>query len=308
MQHDSTLSEIVAAYIAGNVRLTSYHSGRRYKTTANNFDKWLGRPATLADLTRDNYVAWVKQRQQEVAGGTVRGEAEKLLVIWKWASAEVGLPMPMVKLPPMSETQPIAWTLEELQRLEESAARYPGKVGGIPGCVFMPALIAVAFDTGERIEAISQLEAVDINLRRLVVNFRRETRKGKRRGSSKVITAETGKRLRKLLALRPDRPFAPVQYPTLYRHLGLILAMAGLPIDRSRKFHCLRRTHATHLLLQGGNPTVSLDQASPETTWRHYIDKSQMPQQLVQRQAKTLAEKLAKPKSSWLSRRLGWTG
>lgn len=307
MNDATTLSQIVSRYIASNVRLASYHSGRRYHTTANNFSRWLGRPATFADLTKENYVRWVKDRQGVVAAGTIRGEAEKLTIVWRWACNERGVAMPAVVLPPASEAQPIAWTLDELERLEVAARRYPGKIGGIPGAVFMPALIAVAIDTGERIEAISQLEACDIDLVRHRVNFRRETRKGKRRASNKAITSATAASVAMLMQLRPERPFGPVQHYSLYRHLGLILAMAGLPIDRSRKFHCLRKTHATHLHIQGGDATASLDHDDPKTTWRHYIDKSQLPQQLMQRKPQTLAERLATPGRSLL-RRLGWTG
>lgn len=281
--YDTPLRVVLTQYIATNPRVRSEQSARRYRTTLNNFERWLDRPALLRDLTADNYGLFVKARQKERSAGTVRSDAEKLTVIWRWAALRAGGTIPPVVLPCPVDTEPVAWTLDELDRLERAARRAVGRIGGIPASLYWPAFIGVAIDTGERLAAIHALRPDDVNLKRRQVHFRRETRKGGRRSVTKDVTGGTAAHLRKLLAYSPGRLFDVVRPPTLYRPLNLLLARAGLPDDRVHKFHCLRKTHATHLHIQGGDATTSCDHRDPRTTVKHYIDRSQVPQQLIKR-------------------------
>src|SRR5690606_29888167 len=99
--------------------------------------------------------------------------------------------------------------------------------------------------------------------------------KGQTRDLTKSISLQTGLDVQKLLALRPMRPFAALNQPSLYHPMRRLLCDAGLPSDRSRLFHCLRRYHATQVELMGGNAQRSLDHSSESVT-RRYIDQRQM--------------------------------
>jgi integrase len=304
----TSLDDVLRQYVATNVRISSNETTRRYRTTVNNFARWLGRPATVADLTVENYGLWVNHRKQTRALGTVRGEAEKLKVIWAWVEARRGGTLsPMVLLPPPAETEPIAWTPAELARLENAARRAEGMVGKVPACVYWPAFLGVAVDSGERLGALYSLRAADFDLARRSVRFRAETRKGGRKSLTKPLSRMTCRHVRRLLMHRAESPFAALHKNSLYGPMTKLLESAGLPSDRVRKFHCLRKTHATFVHLQGGDATESLDHRDPRTTRRGYLDKSQIPKVVPNRQPQTLAEKLASPGRSIL-RRLGWTG
>lgn len=281
MQLDDALRE----YLATNPRITSHQTGRRYWTMLNNFGRYLERPPTAADLTPANYGRWINQRRAsgEVAAGTIRGEAEKLLVLWRWVASQRGEPAPLVALPPRSDTMPTALTPGELQRLERAALACEWRVGPLLGSVYWPAMIGVAIDTGERINAITQLRADDFDLAAKRVTFRAETRKGKRQTMVKPLHRRTAHHVALLLAARPHDPFAPVKAESLYAPFRRLLADAGLPRQRSRMFHCLRRTHATMVHRQGGDATASLGHSSDAVTRRSYLDRRLLDQVLPRR-------------------------
>lgn len=282
-----TLDDLLARYTSINPRITSSETTRRYRTTARNLARYLRRDATTDDLTDDTYGAWIKWRRDSTtaAAGTIRGDAEKLLVLWRWAAKRDLASVPNVVLPAKVELEPVAWTQEELARLERAARTTERLVGGVPGKLYWPALIGLAVDTGERINAIHALAAADIDTKRRIVVYRRETRKGKRKDSVKPFSKQTAVALDRWLASehRPALPFQVVKYSSLYTPMRWLLVDAGLPRDRRRMFHCLRRTHGTRIHLQGGDASVSLDHSDPRTT-RAYIDRSQLPVMLPERE------------------------
>src|SRR5690606_18503011 len=125
----------------------------------------------------------------------------------------------------------------------------------VPGRIYWPAMLGVAVETGERLGALYRLEAHHFDFTKMEVTFPREIRKGQTRDLTKTISAQTVIDVQKLIALRPMRPFAPLLQPSLYHPMRRLLCDAGLPSDRSRLFHCLRRYHATQVTLMGGNAT-----------------------------------------------------
>lgn len=271
-----TLDQIVAEYTATNPRITSVQTTRRYLTTAASFRRWLGRPASFADLSPDNYGRWVRHRRDvdRVATGTVRGDAEKLLVLWRWWAERSGLPMPRVLLPPSASHEPTTWTPAELARLEAAARRCRWNVGRVPASIYWPALLGTCIDTGERITAVWSVRAEDLDLVAGRATFRR--RKGGGSSIVRAISRETVRDVRALVALRPVHPFAAVQAASLYAPLRRLTLEAGLPYGRTTAFHCLRKYHATSVHAQGGDATAALGHSDERTTRKHYIDRSQL--------------------------------
>jgi integrase len=77
-------------------------------------------------------------------------------------------------------------------------------------------------------------------------------------------------------AEQEDFVFPRLDRPAYYKHLQSVLKAAGMPYDRRCSFHKLRRTHATHLYIRGGDPTESLGHESDAMTRGYYLDKSQI--------------------------------
>ena len=298
------LRTLLAEYLAENPCITSRETGRRYTTLLNHLAEHFGREPTYEDLTVRWYGQWINWRrdQQRWEPGTIRGDAEKLGAIWRWEAARRGDPKPVLRLPKAVSRDAVAWTDAELATLMDAARASQRRIGGLPSRVYWPAMLGVLIDTGERIKAAHALRAQDIDLEARVVTFDRAHRKGSLSDNRCPISRPTARDLAELLRYRAVEPLAPVKCPSLYHGLSRLLQDAGLPSDRSRKFHCLRKTTATLLLRQGGDPSTQLGHADPELTRRRYIDWSQIPRVLPRRDA-TLADWLR-----WGRQRLGLTG
>ena len=158
----------------------------------------------------------------------------------------------------------------------------------------------MAVDTGERLGAISQLRAEDIDLENRSVHFRRETRKGSRKDSRKPISKQTARDVKALIDYRPADPFAPVKAASLYQPMRRLLAEAGLSAERNNMFHAFRRYYATQVAIQGGDVSLALGHSDPRLARKSYVDASQMPQFLPKRRPGSLF--------SGLKRRLGFSG
>lgn len=76
----------------------------------------------------------------------------------------------------------------------------------------------------------------------------------------------------KLVGKDNDRVFPEVHITSIYGHLKLVLKSCGLDSGRNCMFHKIRRTHATHLYLAGGDPTQSLGHESDAMTRGYYLD------------------------------------
>jgi integrase len=280
-----TLDQATATYCQTNPRIVSRQTIRRYGTTVSGFTRWLGRPVTLADLTPDNFGRWIRHRRDvdRVAAGTVRGDAEKLLVLWRWWAERAGVPLPRVVLPPPADNEPTTWTRGELARLEQAAGACRWNVGRVPGAIYWPAILGVCLDTAERIAAVHALATPDLDLDRRVVTYRAITRKGQRGSITRPVSPQTAAAVARLLAVRPVDPFAPVAAASLYGPLRRLVLEAGLPYGRTRAFHALRRYHATSVHRQGGDATAALGHRDERTTRRHYLDRSQLPVVLPER-------------------------
>jgi integrase len=142
----------------------------------------------------------------------------------------------------------------------------------VPGNLVLTALLAVIWNTGERIGALCEVKRSDIDLRGRWVTI--TSRKNSGRTLVRRLSRSTIRELRRLLDASPHvKPFGYVHRGSLYHHLKKLLAEAGLPADRRHKFHCLRRSHASYLHAAGGDARESLDHADEKTTRDHYYDR-----------------------------------
>ncbi len=273
------LTELLKKYVETNTRIQSKGTVQRYEATLIALGKYLEREPTTEDLNSDTYARWVIWRRDVcgVAPTTLHGEAQKLLVIWRWIARrpEYGVREPEVQLPRKFEPENTTWVEDGYSKLEKAGRECDWFVGSIPGKIYWPAFLGVAVESGERLGALHKLEAHHFDFTRLEVKFPAENRKGKTRDLTKQISLQTAIDVQALIAMRPIRPFAPLLQASMYHPYRRLLCDAGLPAGRSRLYHCLRRYHATQVHLRGGNAQRSLDHSDAKTTAR-YLDQRQL--------------------------------
>jgi integrase len=211
------------------------------------------------------------------ARDTVRGELTKAVAMAVW----LGFPG-VVKKPRKVERCPEAWNHKQLRQLFREARTTVRVVWSIPGRLFWPALLGVAYDTGERIGAIAQIGWEEIDLDAGTIYYPAEVRKGGYRDARASLSRDTVRALRAFREAAP--PNATVfEYgcrTRLWQAYGALLRDAGLPDDRRSKFHRLRRTHATFVYAAGGDATAALGHSTDAVTRKSYIDWNQIRKRL----------------------------
>lgn len=254
------------------LRTASENTLKLWVYAIRNFDRHLSRPARLADLTDDNLSSFAEARLNQVSSASVNRDLASLLALWRFASRQgVASGWPHLDLCKEPRRVPVAWTQEEFNRLIACVTRLDGAVGEHPARLWWHALMLVAFDSGERIGALLGLRWECVDLSAGWITFQAETRKGAREDSIVCIAPDTAETLR-LIRRKSGLVFRwPMSRSYIWAKLGAILDAAGLPSDRRRKFHCVRRTVASYVEASGGNATNILRHSCRRTTLA-YLD------------------------------------
>lgn len=269
-------------YQPRNLRSCSLKTLRLWRISLRHFDKFLGRQALIDDLTDDNLSQFAIYRRESVCPATINKDLASLLALWRYLHRRQLIDRyPDVALEPEPVRVPIALTEDEINRLMRSARRARGWVGDVLSSVWFPAIILVAFDTGERIGGLLGLRWDDVDLAGRWLIFRAENRKGGRADKPSRIAEDTAQTLAQLPRVS-KRVFDWKGSPCcLWKRYGTILRRAGLPDDRLHKFHCIRRSTASHLEAAGGNATAALGHASRRNTLRYLDPRIATPPQAV---------------------------
>lgn len=251
------------------LRSRSLNTHRLYKTTINHFRKFKGDEPTLADLndlTVNRYLKWFRDLPRSPA--SVNKERANVLAIWRFACRKgyvtIWPDVPMEREP---ERIPQAWSKSQLETLLRCCKHETGEIAGINAADWWTALHLVCWDTGERIGAVVGLLWDNVDLEKMSLLVRAETRKGGKRDRLYVISSDTKVALKKIY-----RPNAELVFPWPYvrnyiwNRYEKILAKAGLPTDRKSKFHRMRRSVASHAEAAGGNATELLDHSRRSVT------------------------------------------
>lgn len=275
------LSELAAKYRLRNLRSATKSSLRLWEIALRLFDRYLERPATADDLTDDTFAGFIVWRRRTAAAATVNRDLVSLLALWRWCHRMGHVDRwPDVALEKVPERTPLAWTRDEFGALMRAARAATGNIGCIPAARWWPALLLVLFDTGERIAAVMALQWQHVDLDQCWILFPAETRKGQQRDSLVKISDDTADALRRI---RGRGDVFPWPYCTAYiwRRYGDLLKQAGLPNDRARKFHAIRKTTASHLEAAGGNATEALRHQHRKTTQAYLDPRIVKPSQAV---------------------------
>lgn len=238
-----------------------------------HFERFLNHEPLLADLNDLTVAKFLQWRAGKVRQETLRGDACKLLALWRWCAGgkRRWCDPPEVKAPPPSHRLPQALDREQLERLWGVARLYPNRVGTLPGHIVLTAWLYVLWDTSERIKAVYLIERDYIDVKGGWITIEPEVRKGGREGRLYKIRDKTVAALGKLLEVyQGERPFGECSLCNFYKHWAVMRNEAGLP--RWATPHTIRRSHASHLVASGGDARASLGHSSDVITNRHYVD------------------------------------
>jgi integrase len=255
------------------LRGKSANTLRLYGCLFRAFDRFLERPATVADAGDELTV--LRFLDHRAASGrspyTIEKERSQLMALAKIAHQRGLLTtMPIVPQGTLPEAAPVAWSVEQLQHLVETAARQTGNVGSVRACEFWPCLLLVLFETGERITAVMQTPSC--NYTRPYILVPAAVRKGGKRDRVYLLTESTCDRLDRIVQANRTLFFWQGAATYLWGKMKRIVQAAGLDRGRGFRFHAIRRSTASWFAANGGDATAALDHSSPRLTRRWYLD------------------------------------
>jgi integrase len=268
-----TINELLDLYAKKRLKLSSPHTMRLYRHSIKAFSQTLGKEVTVDDFNDDNLEDHMNRIiQSGLSIASANKDYAQLTALWRFANRN-RIVQNWPNVIPFREPEqiPLGWLPDEISRIFRAIAEEEGTIKGAPARVWWRALLLVLLDSGERIGAIRKLHRSSLVGEHLLVPA--AFRKGNRRDKLFSLRAETVSALRDLMALHRE----PLLFPWdrcetyVYNRYSKILKKAGLPSDRRSKFHRIRRTVASAVACQGGNPTAAMDHANSKTTKR-YLD------------------------------------
>jgi site-specific recombinase XerD len=259
-------------YLAHNPAVKSEHTKELLRIVVRHFDRYLNRPAIVADLTDRTTTAYASHRRSlGRKETTVENELVRLRSLWAYA-ARLGLvEQAKWKLVRLRPNRAESMARSEIRALFRAAKNAKGMIGDLPRNVYFPALLGVMWDSEERITAVRMVERADIERDARYITFRQ--RKGGGRPLRWPMRFTTRRAVQKLLAAsnRP-LPFNVLHIASLYDHWDQILLDAGITPSKRNRPHGIRRSGASHYQAAGGRAQDILDHEDERTTRRHYID------------------------------------
>lgn len=256
------------------LRGKSENTFRLYGCTIRSFGKFLGRVPVLEDIADEITLArFMDHRQARVSPYSAEKERSQLMAMARLANDRRMIPaLPACEPSPLPDRVPVSWSEDELRRLFRAAGSTPGYVGLVPSGEYFMALIAVCFETTERIGALLDVEAS--NYTRPFLTVPGEIRKGGRRARVYELSDEACRRVEGLLRVNKDRIFAWKQARTyLWDKLRGILSRANLAGKRVA-FQQVRRSAISHMAKATNDATAVAfaGHAQAATTRKWYID------------------------------------
>jgi integrase len=261
-------------YLPAKQTIASEKTEWKYGAVFNAFGRFLGRVATLDDLTDESVGAYMRDlRRAGKSTRTINGYRSKLIALWSWcAKTRLLQDFPTVEKMPEAATIACAWNRDELPALMAACSEMPGTIAGVLSADWWRCLHLVAFDTGERIGAIRAItwNMLDTQTGNLVIPA--EFRKGGRKPMLYQLKRETLCELQ--LIDRPEREFVfPWEHGSFYSHYKRLLKIAGLPyVPYKSAMQKMRRSFATHLEANGGNATEAMSHSMRSITEESYLD------------------------------------
>lgn len=245
----------------------------RYAQLWERFEKFLGRPATVADFDDVIVARYLKWRAETPSWrgrlpsiATIRKDRSMMAACWTYAARKKIVrefpELPRIRVP---KKLPVgrAYTLADVEQLIRTAKLRIGRTGGLPSGWWWSTLVYAAALTGERFTALTSLRWGQVDLERRRLLFVAESRKGRTRDIERAITPQ----LVVMLARHQGAADALVwpwdrRTNSHWASLRVLCTRAGV---RYRGFHGLRRTAASFAALKGGRAAATelLDHSDP---------------------------------------------
>jgi len=185
---------------------------------------------------------------------------------------------PTVQRPAPPDVLPIAFTEQQLAALFDASQREDGYIGGIRAHLWWAAWLSFIWCSGERLSASLAIRYEWVDLERGIVTIPAAVRKGGRRPALYHLWPWVVQRMQAIAQPQREMWFPwPFTLDCYWYRFGRILRRAGIPDDRWRKTHALRKTHATFRYIAGQDATAALMHSDPATTIKHYLDRSMLP-------------------------------
>lgn len=259
-------------YVPLRLRGRSPESVRLLRHAITQFSRWLGRPALLDDLDDLVVSQWLTTMAGKKSPNSVARERSGILALWNLAQGRGLVRLrPTVAPELIPQSTPRAFTVEELERLAQAARWSSGFIGPVPAGKFFPALIAVGFETGERINAL--LRTPRHCWARPTLTVPAAVRKGGRLERVYELSPEACDLVDHVVRHTGPTVFWWVASSTaLRKRWKTITRRAGLGDGREVQFHALRRSTASHLAAAGLDATSYLGHSTDRITRRSYLD------------------------------------
>jgi integrase len=245
---------------------------RHYNISIRAFGRTLESAPKLTDLTDRNLS---KHMQARLDNGKSPGTANKdrcqLSAIWRYA-CKTGRLQKWPTVPELIEPKrtPQAWLASEFNSLLDATDRREGYFDSVPRSLWWRTILMVCLDTGERINAVRQMEWNWLSSDWL--NVPAEARKGRRKDKAYRLSNTTLGHLTAIRFVSSAKPFPwPYCDSYLWTLYGKLLESAGLPSGRKDKFHKIRRTTGSVAYAAGLDPQEVLDHQYRRTT-QGYLD------------------------------------
>lgn len=242
-----------------------------YETALKQFGQQLGHQPTLDDLSDATLLSFERWLAPNRSPYTVRERTGRLKSLWRHAARRGWIDhWPTMAPLPCPEIRPQAYTAEDVRRLLEVCDD------------FWRAWFVTAWYTGERTGALRKLEWSMVNFQGATLELPGLIRKGGKAATYSLVppNAEALQRLPRTsqLVFHFDRSEA-----TFYLRINKLLKLAGLPPGRRNQTQRIRRSHLSYWQASGGDAAARANHSSPDVTWKHYLDRSILPQDDVEK-------------------------
>lgn len=253
-------------------------------------EHFLGRPATIEDLNSDTLNRWLKDMAgaERYAIATINSTRGAIIGLWSFAHVigESQSSPSRVRRLKRPDTTTRAWTKEELSRLIAAASQLPADrylPNGVQYRTYFATLIELAYYTGLPRADLMSITAAEFSRRpedqsAKLVHIRCKTG-GVMVGSAPEEVFD--RFLAMQFRIRKDGHSGwetPLKWPRSWRMLYIwmerIKKDAGVPTDGA--LHKIRRSGATHVLMDGREPSFYLNHSDPRLARRHYVDRLQL--------------------------------
>ena len=264
-------------YFPLNLRVRCEQTRKQYRYAASNLSEFLGKPATIADLSDDTVtrlMTWLRD-SKGLHPRTVNDRRWRLNALWTWlAKRGVTKLWPTNCAMQVPERIPRAYRREELERLVQAAKMQTGEICGLPASDWWLDLLGIIWDSGMRCSELLAIrwEWLDLESGWIVVPA--EVRKGRKKDEAYCLMPDCLERLRRRAQRRGLILQWNMHYTRIYQLWRKLLATANLPANRYTLTQCMRRSFASHLTAGGGNATEALGHGSAAVTRRAYLDRT----------------------------------